>query len=97
VNLRDNPESVLKALIIVEGVDWLKRQKDGQFKGYSVYEAMEKLEGLSSSRMPLAVIYGKDGWNRYRVLASGEVEFIEAQALGKEAVKKAREAGFTIF
>ena len=98
MNLRKDPEGVIKALTTVEGDDWLKRQKDGQFKGYSVFDAIEELK-MQDARADfgVAIIYGDGGWNRYRVTGAGEVQFLERQAWGPEATKKAEAAGFEIF
>jgi hypothetical protein len=98
MNLFHNREKVLEALVKVEGEDWLKRQKAGQFQGFSVFEAIEKLERefLPNNDFPIHVIYGDHGWNRYRVTLGGEVEFIGLQARSKESRKTAEDVGFTI-
>lgn len=98
MNLFHNREKALEALVKVEGEDWLKRQKAGQFKGFSVFEAIEKLdrEFQPNSDFPIYVIYGRHGWNRYRVTLGGEVEFIELQAGSNDDVRKADEAGFKL-
>lgn len=44
-----------------------------------------------------AAIYGYGGWNRYVVLNTGEIMFIEHSARTAAYIKKARAAGFRIF
>lgn len=103
MNLAKDPNGVIKAMTEVEGERWLKRQKAGQFSGFSVFEAIEelkKIEPSAAAAMPdfsAYVIQGEDGWNRYRVQMDGEVCFIKAMAWGTEAVEKARKAGFRIW
>ena len=41
-------------------------------------------------------IYGLGGWNRYAVLNSGEITFIEFASISED-IKKAKEVGFRIF
>lgn len=98
LNLKTDQAKVIRALVKVEGKPWLERQKKGQFQGYSVFDAIETLKTSGPFRTDYgtAIIYGRDGWNRYRVLASGEIEFLKVQAWGPEAIAKARAAGFRI-
>jgi len=99
MNLAENPEAVIQAMAEVEGARWLGRQKDGDFKSWSVFDAIQELKGRfhPGSEVPIqTIIYGEDGWNRYVVLESGEVCFIELQAWSKETLEKARKAGFRI-
>ena len=91
MNLLTDENGVLKAMVEMEGLKWLGRQRAGQFNGFSIFEAIEKLkdgEGM--------VVYGQDGWNRYAVRETGEVEFIGLQAVSRAATEKARRLGFTI-
>lgn len=99
MNLKDDSEGTIRALVKVEGERWLERQKAGEFKGFSVFEAIELLKGndVPGSDFSVGVIYGDGGWNRYRVQACGKVQFIKAMAWGREAVDKARDAGFEIW
>lgn len=103
MNLATDPEAVIRALTEVEGERWLERQKKGDFKGSSIFDAIEELkkswkpEGPHREHSLSTVVYGADGWNRYGVLESGEVYFVERQAWGREAVEKARKAGFRIW
>lgn len=98
MNLVKDRQKVLDALVEVEGKDWLRRQKAGQFKGYSVFEAIKALKTgfVKDSTRGFFVIYGDDGWNRYRVTAGGEVQFIELQAGRAGDIEKAKKAGFEI-
>lgn len=102
MNLRTDPDRVIRALVEVEGERWLERQKAGQFKGFSVFEAIEKLKAAGPaapvvSDWSVYVIYGRDGWNRYRVQVDGEVCFIKLMAGQRKDIGKARKAGFRIW
>ncbi len=91
MNLLTHQTETIKALVEIEGGRWLQRQRDGQFKGYSVFDSIEELKrGVGS------IIYGNDGWNRYVVCADGEVEFIELQAGRKSDIGKAEKLGFKL-
>lgn len=102
MNLRKDPEGTIRALAAVEGERWLERQRTGDFKGCSVFDAIEELgrvpgDGPHAGEWSIdTVIYGMDGWNRYRVRMDGEVQFIEAQAWGRAAVARAKHVGFEI-
>lgn len=99
MNLLDDEEGTLKALVELEGERWLERQKRGDFKGQSVFDAIVHLRGLAVRDPEVSipvVIYGHDGWNRYRVTTTGEVQFIGLQAWGKEVRERAKELGFEI-
>lgn len=99
MNLLDDRDRTIQALVEIEGERWLERQKRGDFKGYSVFDAIRELEATTmrdSNRSIGVVIYGNDGWNRYRVTTTGEVQFIEAQKWGQEPLVKAKELGFEI-
>jgi hypothetical protein len=91
VNLKTAPKTAIRALTRVEGSDWLRRQEAGEFKGYSVFDAIKELKKGRSS-----VIYGAGGWNRYVVGYDGSVEFLKLQAHSKKAVTAARKAGFKV-
>ena len=98
LNLKTDPDGVIRALTQVEGERWLERQKKGDFKGYSVFDAIAKLKDVKSpSDFGVAIIYGADGWTRYRVAADGSVRFSEMQSTGPEATERARKAGFEMF
>jgi len=99
LNLRTDPDGVIRALTQVEGERWLERQKKGDFKGYSVFDAIAKLKEAKGpgSDFGIAIIYGADGWHRYRVAADGTVTFSGMQSTGPEATERARKAGFGIF
>lgn len=43
-----------------------------------------------------ATIYGWWGWNRYRLLCSGEIVFLKGFASGDDCVQRAREQGFRV-
>jgi hypothetical protein len=99
-NLRTDPEAAIRALVEMEGARWLERQKAGQFKGCSVFDAIEELGKIKRTEPAdfsiRTVIYGQDGWNRYGVFMNGEVYFVELQAWGKEPLEKAKKLGFLI-
>lgn len=103
INLRRGPKRALAALVRMEGADWLRRQRAGQFKGYSVFDAQKelgkRLNGFHrlAPTMSVAVIYGAGGWNRYGVRANGDVYFIRLQSRSKADTTKARRLGFEIW
>lgn len=99
MNLLDDRDRTIQALTEIEGQRWLERQKRGDFKGYSVFDAIRELEEISIRDPQMSIrtiIYGNDGWNRYRVTTTGEVQFIEAQKWGQAPLAKAKELGFEI-
>lgn len=91
VNLKRAPKTAIRALTKVEGLDWLRRQKAGEFKGYSVFDAIKAIK-----RGGTAIIYGAGGWNRYAVRPDGEVLFLKLQAGIQKDITAARKAGFKI-
>jgi hypothetical protein len=44
----------------------------------------------------MPVIYGRNGYNRYSVLSSGEIEFLHMQAATREDTEKAKRVGFRL-
>lgn len=54
-------------------------------------------EENDNGRATDSVIYGHGGWNRYVVLNTGEICFIELMAPSVEYVERAKKAGFRIW
>jgi len=93
----------------VEGEGYIEDQEVFGVHGFSAFKkhwekAISENPSLKERGKDLAIkmknsntaIYGRGGWNRYVVYYSGEIVFLESQAVSEEAIKRAKKVGFKI-
>ncbi len=91
----------------VEGEGYIENQKNFGTYGFDAFkkhweEVIGKDPSFKERGKDLAIkmknsntaIYGFGGWNRYIVYYSGEIVFLESQAVSEEAIKRAKKVGF---
>lgn len=91
----------------VEGEEYIENQKNFGNSSFDAFkrrweEVISKKPSLKEEGKDMAItmgdgngaIYGLYGWNRYVVYYSGEIVFLESQAVSEKAIKRAREVGF---
>ncbi len=97
-----------RKMVVVEGKDYLHNQRNFGICSFSSFrkkwKKFAKINGFTDEKPPYAIdvegnraIYGLGGWNRYLVLNTGEIMFLEAAARTPEDIEVARKIGFRIF
>ncbi len=102
-------KNAFRKIAEVEGPDYPHHQKDFgicSFKAFkNKWKRLAKASPVFVKYQPAfgidvegnAAIYGLGGYNRYVVLNTGEIMFLESAAESPEYTKKAEAAGFRIF